>query len=303
MARRIRGAAPAGSGEAGTHGAERAGCAADTVRCTWRSCRYTLLDLETPRRSASRAGRTRAFRNFVVELPRRGTVGRGEGAPNRALRRVPRRDDAARLNEVGARRDRATCEGPRRRRGRRRRARAASPAGPARRPQRRRLGPRRQAGRRARLAHARPRAARPCGTSYTIAIDEPEEMLAQARAAVRVRTLKVKLGFDGDVELARRLAAELPETTLPLRRQRGLGPRAGGSGARGPGRPRRGARRAAAAGRRRRGPGLAAASARPYRCSPTRRCSTLDDLDDVDELYDGVVVKLAKAGGIASAFA
>ena len=60
---------------------------------------------------------------------------------------------------------------------------------------------------------------------------------------------------------------------LPLRRQRGLGPRAGGQGPRGPGRPRCGARRAAAAGRRRRGPGLAARTGHPYRSSPTRRCS------------------------------
>ena len=51
-------------------------------------------------------------------------------------------------------------------------------------------------------------------TSYTIAIGAPEEMLAQARAASAFGTLKVKLGFDGDLELARRLKLELPDVTF-----------------------------------------------------------------------------------------
>src|SRR5450759_2664993 len=51
-------------------------------------------------------------------------------------------------------------------------------------------------------------------TSYTIAIGAPEEMLAQARAASAFGTLKVKLGFDGDLELAQALARELPQTTF-----------------------------------------------------------------------------------------
>ena len=51
-------------------------------------------------------------------------------------------------------------------------------------------------------------------TSYTIAIGAPEEMLARARAASAFGTLKVKLGFDGDLELARRLKLELPDTTF-----------------------------------------------------------------------------------------
>src|SRR5665647_2081563 len=51
-------------------------------------------------------------------------------------------------------------------------------------------------------------------TSYTIAIGAPEEMLALARAASAFGTLKVKLGFDGDLELAQALARELPQTTF-----------------------------------------------------------------------------------------
>ena len=51
-------------------------------------------------------------------------------------------------------------------------------------------------------------------TSYTIAIGAPDDMLAQAHAASAFGTLKVKLGFDGDLELARRLKLELPDVTF-----------------------------------------------------------------------------------------
>ena len=51
-------------------------------------------------------------------------------------------------------------------------------------------------------------------TSLTIAIGDPEHMVAQAHAAAGFTTLKVKLGFDGDLELAERLARELPGTTF-----------------------------------------------------------------------------------------
>ncbi len=37
-------------------------------------------------------------------------------------------------------------------------------------------------------------------TSYTIAVGAAEDMLAQARAASAFGTLKVKLGFEGDLD-------------------------------------------------------------------------------------------------------
>ena len=139
-------------------------------------------------------------------------------------------------------------------------------------------------------------------TSYTIAIGAPEEMLAQARAAAAFRTLKIKLGFDGDLELARRLKSELPEVTFRYDANEGWD-----------------RERAAAA--------LAVLEdlgaelvEQPLPASDTEGMAwlkerttvplladeavlSLDDLDAVGEAYDGVVVKLAKAGGIAAAFA
>ena len=139
-------------------------------------------------------------------------------------------------------------------------------------------------------------------TSYTIAIGAPEEMLAQARAASAFGTLKVKLGFDGDLELARRLKLELPDTTFRYDANEGWD-----------------RERAAAA--------LAVLEdldaelvEQPLPASDVEgmlwlkerthiplladeAVLTLDDLDAVGEAYDGVVVKLAKMGGIAGAFA
>jgi len=139
-------------------------------------------------------------------------------------------------------------------------------------------------------------------TSYTIAIGAPEEMLAQARAASAFGTLKVKLGFDGDLGLARRLKLERPDTTFRYDANEGWD-----------------RERAAAA--------LAVLEdldaelvEQPLPASDVEgmlwlkerthiplladeAVLTLDDLDAVGEAYDGVVVKLAKMGGIASAFA
>ena len=94
-------------------------------------------------------------------------------------------------------------------------------------------------------------------TSYTIAVGAPEEMLAQARAASAFGTLKVKLGLRRRPRGGAPAQARAAGDDLSLRRQRGVGPRAGRRGSRGPRGPRRGARRAAAARRRRRGHGLA----------------------------------------------
>jgi L-alanine-DL-glutamate epimerase-like enolase superfamily enzyme len=139
-------------------------------------------------------------------------------------------------------------------------------------------------------------------TSYTIAIGAPEDMLTQARAASAFGTLKVKLGFDGDLELARRLKRELPDTTFRYDANEGWD------------------REQAAAA-------LAvledldaelveqplpAADAEGMLWLKERThiplladeaVLTLSDLDAVAEAYDGVVVKLAKTGGIAASFA
>ncbi len=139
-------------------------------------------------------------------------------------------------------------------------------------------------------------------TSYTIAIGAPAEMLAQARAAAAFGTLKVKLGFDGDLELARALARELPETTFRYDANEGWD-----------------RERAAAALAVLEGLGaelveqpLPAADLdgqawlrerTPVPLLADEAVLALDDLDAVTDLYDGVVVKLSKAGGIAAAFA
>ncbi len=139
-------------------------------------------------------------------------------------------------------------------------------------------------------------------TSYTVAIGAPEEMLAQARAASAFGTLKVKLGFDGDLDVARRLKLELPGTTFRYDANEGWD-----------------RERAASA--------LAALEdldaelvEQPLPAADVEgmvwlkerthiplladeAVLTLDDLDAVSDAYDGVVVKLAKAGGIAAAFA
>ena len=139
-------------------------------------------------------------------------------------------------------------------------------------------------------------------TSYTIAIGAPEEMLALARAASAFGTLKVKLGFDGDLELAQALARELPQTTFRYDANEGWS------------RERAAASLAALAelGAELVEQPLPAADVDGMAWLKERTSVplfadeavlTIDELDAVAELYDGVVVKLSKAGGIASAFA
>ena len=139
-------------------------------------------------------------------------------------------------------------------------------------------------------------------TSYTVAIGAPEEMLAQARAASAFGTLKVKLGFDGDLELARRLKLELPDVAFRYDANEGWG------------------REQAAAALAVLEDLDAELVEQPLPAADTEGTAwlkertriplladeavlSLDDLDTVGEAYDGVVVKLAKAGGIAAAFA
>lgn len=139
-------------------------------------------------------------------------------------------------------------------------------------------------------------------TSYTIAIGAPDEMLAQARAASAFGTLKVKLGFDGDLEVAQVLARELPETTFRYDANEGWS------------RERAAASLAALAelGAELVEQPLPAADVDGMAWLKERvsvplfadeAVLTIDELDAAAELYDGVVVKLSKAGGIASAFA
>ena len=139
-------------------------------------------------------------------------------------------------------------------------------------------------------------------SSFTIAIGAPEEMLAQARAASAFGTLKVKLGFDGDLELAQALARELPETIFRYDVNEGWS------------RERAAASLAALAelGAELVEQPLPAADVDGMAWLKERTSVplfadeavlTIDELDAVAELYDGVVVKLSKAGGIASAFA
>jgi len=139
-------------------------------------------------------------------------------------------------------------------------------------------------------------------TSYTIAIGTPEDMLAQARAAAAFGTLKVKLGFDGDLELAQALAHALPETMFRYDANEGWG------------RERAAASLAVLAdlGAELVEQPLPAADVDGVAWLSERTAVplfadeavlTIADLEAVAQPYDGVVVKLSKAGGIASAFA
>jgi L-alanine-DL-glutamate epimerase-like enolase superfamily enzyme len=139
-------------------------------------------------------------------------------------------------------------------------------------------------------------------TSFTIAIGAPAEMLAQARAAAAFGTLKIKLGFDGDLELARALARELPGTTFRYDANEGWGrERAAkslevlaGLGAELVEQPLPAADAAGQAWLRER---------TEVPLFADEAVLTLDDVGTTGELFDGVVVKLAKTGGIGTAFA
>ncbi len=139
-------------------------------------------------------------------------------------------------------------------------------------------------------------------TSYTVAIGPPEQMLARARAASTFATLKVKLGFDGDLQLARTLALALPETTFRYDANEGWD------------------RERAAAGLAvledlgaelveqplpaGDDEGIAWLRERtPVPLLADEAVLDVGQLDVAAEIYDGVVVRVAKAGGIAGAFA
>jgi L-alanine-DL-glutamate epimerase-like enolase superfamily enzyme len=261
----------------------------------------TAVDLETRRPfGISRWTRT-SFANYVVELREGGLVGRGEAAPK------PRFGEGREAGEglladlapeiadaEGPAAVEAVCD------------RLAGPAGAE--------WPALRAGLSAAawdlagkqagepvwrmLGLERPRVR----TSLTIAAAAPEEMLAQARAAVGFGTLKVKLGFDGDVEAAEALARELPGTTFRYDANEGWDRE----------RAARALERLAACGAELVEQPLPAADLEGAAWLRERAgvplyadeaLLGLPDLDAVAHAFDGVVVKLAKAGGIAAAFA
>lgn len=139
-------------------------------------------------------------------------------------------------------------------------------------------------------------------TSFTIAIGPPAEMIAQAQAAGAYDVLKVKLGFEGDLELAQALASALPEKRFRYDANEGWPDLD---------RAARALETLHALGAELVEQPLPAqdheGQAWLYERAEVPLYADeallgLDGLDDVANVYDGVVVKLAKAGGIASAF-
>ncbi len=138
-------------------------------------------------------------------------------------------------------------------------------------------------------------------TSYTIAIGARDQMLAQARASRAFGTLKVKVGFDGDVEVARALARERPDARFRYDANEGWDRE----------RAAHAVEALAELGAELVEQPLPATAVEdqawlhersPVPLFADESVLTLADLERVGELYDGVVVKLAKAGGIAHAF-
>ncbi len=260
------------------------------------------LDLHTAAPFGISRWKRATFANYTVELRAGGLVGRGEAAPNQ--RYGESRDEGVALL-AGLAPEIADLEGPAaveelcdRLAGE-----AAAPAWPA-----LRAGlsaaawdlAGKQAGEPVwrMLGLARPTVT----TSYTVAIATADEMLARARAASRFGTLKVKLGFEGDIKLAQRLAVALPETRFRYDANEGWG-------------RERAAQALAvleALGAELVEQPLPAADAEGTAWLRERTAVplfadeavlTAADLDGAADVYDGVVIKLAKCGGLANAFA
>ena len=109
-------------------------------------------------------------------------------------------------------------------------------------------------------------------TAYTLSLDAPEAMRAEAASTPTGRCSKVKLGGEGDLARLEAVRAGAPRRATHRRRQRGLDRRGLRRARPGAGRARGRARRAAAARRRRRRAGRDA----PARCrsAPTRAATT-----------------------------
>jgi L-alanine-DL-glutamate epimerase-like enolase superfamily enzyme len=139
-------------------------------------------------------------------------------------------------------------------------------------------------------------------TSLTIPIADPEIMLAQARAAEGFGVLKVKLGFEGDLDVATLLARELPDKRFRYDANEGWDKEhaakalevLGRLGAELVEQPLPAADRDGQAWLLDRS---------PVQLFGDEALLDLEHLDEVVDLYDGFVVKLAKAGGIAAAAA
>jgi len=259
--------------------------------------RFKKLDLRTAAPFGISRWTNTEFANFVIELEdAQGLVGRGEGAPNKRYNET-RRDDAARLKELGhavvrldgpaAIEDFLAAQAPEMP------ALRAGISGAA----------WDLAGKRfgepvwKMLGLQRPR----CHTSYTIAIADPATMLAQARAASDFPLLKVKLGFAGDVELAEQLVRALPEKRFRYDANEGWDreraahslEHLAGLGAELCEQPLPAADREGQEWLHERS---------PVPLFADEALLDVDHLDEVADIYDGVVVKLDKAGGIAAAF-
>ena len=220
-----------------------------------RAVRHLALDAQRLRALRGRAARRRAW------------SGAGRPRPTPGTARTARATWTCSPTRAGHRRPR----GPGRRGGVLRVAGGGRRAGPAGRPQRRRLGPRRQAGRRARLADARPRPA--------IGADLVHHRRRRARgdAGAGARRSRVRHA-QGQARVRRRsrpgaapqarAAGDARSATTPTRGgTASVRPR--------PSRPSRTSTRSSSSSRCRRptpraSPG--SRSARASRCSPTRRC-------------------------------
>ena len=259
--------------------------------------RFKKLDLRTAAPFGISRWTNTDFANFFVELvDGEGVVGRGEGAPNKRYNET-RRDDAARLKEVG--RVVAHRAGPAAIEDFMAEQAAALPA------LRAALSAAAWdlAGKRFHepvwkmLGLERPH----CHTSFTVAIGDVDTMLRQARAATEFPILKVKLGFTGGVEVVEKLTRALPEKRFRCdanegwdreRAARALDCLAG-LGAELCEQPLPAGDREGQAWLHERS---------PVPLFADEALLGLDRLEDVADVYDGVVVKLDKAGGIASAF-
>ena len=137
-------------------------------------------------------------------------------------------------------------------------------------------------------------------TAYTLSLDAPEAMRAQAAENAGRPLLKVKLGGEGDLARLEAVRAGRAGGADRRRRQRGLDRRGLRRARAGAGRARRRDGRAAAAGRGRR---RARRMARPLPVCADESCHDRASLPALAGKYDMVNIKLDKTGGLTEALA